>query len=126
MSAEIKDVEIRVATADDIRLFYPAGPPRTSYSWIASYKGTPACLAGLIIEKGGCIAYSEIKHGIDAPKLTIWKTAVALMQHIRALDLPMYAACETYDKMAQAFVERLGFKRERNFQGMELFKCQRS
>lgn len=121
MVGKIKDVEIRPATAEDIRLFYPDGPPRTSYSWIALYKGLPACLAGLIVERGGCIAYSEVKPDIAAPKLTVWRTAHALLAHICALKLPMYAACEFHDKMAQAFVMRLGFKHERKFQGSELF-----
>ena len=120
----VKDVEIRQATAEDIKLFYPDGPPRTAYSWIAFYKGEPACLCGLILERGGCVAYSEIKPGIKAPKVTIWKAAKKLFALIEQLKLPMYAGCEIYDMKAQAFVERLGFKYERTFQGMELYKCQ--
>lgn len=107
-----------------MRHFYPKGSPRTAYSWVAFYKGAPACLAGLIVEKGGCIAFSEIKEGIKAPKITIWRTARALMERIKGLNLPMYAACDFNDKMAHEFVKRLGFSRERNFQGSELFKWQ--
>lgn len=120
----VKDVEIRQATADDIRLFYPNGAPRTVYAWIAFYKGVPACLAGLVVERGGCVAFSEVKPGIDAPKRTIWLAAKMLLEHIKALKLPMYAGCEISDKMAQKFVTRLGFKREREHQGMELFVWQ--
>lgn len=122
MTDRIKDVEIKMATAEDIKLFYPGGPPRTSYSWVAFYKGSPACLAGLVLDRGGYIAYSEMKKN-GASKLTIWRTAKALLARIKALRLPMYAACEMSDKMAQAFVARLGFDHEREFQGLELFKC---
>ena len=125
VKTEIKDVEIRQATADDIRLFYPEGPPRTSYSWIAYYKGIPACLAGLIIERGGCIAFSEIKPDINAPKTTIWRAAKQLYDKIVQLNLPMYAMCELNDIMAQKFVTRLGFKHQREFRGMELFVWQK-
>lgn len=124
MSAKIKDVEIRQATAQDIRDFYSFDCPRTSYVWVALYKGIPACIAGLTIGRGGCVAFSEVKAGIDAPKRTIWLTAVALMEHIRSLKLPMYAACEFHDKMAQKFVRKLGFIRQRNLQGAELFVWQ--
>lgn len=124
MTDKIKDVEIRVATADDARLFYPDGCPRSCYGWIASYKGEPACFAGLIIERGGCVAFSEIKPGITAPRMTIWRTALVLLEHIKALNLPMYAGCDLQDKMAHKFVQMLGFIRQREFQEMELFLWQ--
>lgn len=122
MERKIKDVEIKMATAQDIREFYPDGPPRTSYSWLALYKGMPACLAGILVEKGGCIAYSNLKPGIVAPKVTIWRTAVALLEKIKGVGLPMYAGCQFHDKMAQAFLKRLGFVYERTYYGVELFK----
>lgn len=125
MTGNIKDVEIRAATAQDMLLFYPEGSPRTTYSWVAYYRGIPACLAGLIVERGGCIAYSEIREGIKSPKITIWRTAKALLSHIKALGLPMYAACDLVDISAQAFVKRLGFSSEREYQGMELFTWQK-
>jgi hypothetical protein len=125
MKNSIKDVQIRKASAEDIRIFYPAGSPRTSYAWIAFYKGIPACLAGLIVEKGGCIAFSEIKPGIDAPKMKVWRAARILMAHIESLGLPMFAACEPTDKSARRFVERLGFAYKKNYQGKELFIWQK-
>ena len=117
MLADIKDVEIRPATAADLREFYGVDSPRTSYSWIATYKGIPACVAGLVIEQGGCIAYSHMKP-VGAPKMTIWRTARALLAHIEGLGLPMVAQC---DDAAGAFLTRLGFKRWHNLQGTEIF-----
>lgn len=124
MKGSIKDVTIKQATAEDIRFFYPDGAPHTSYSWIASYRGQPACLAGLIVSRHGCCAFSEVLPGIDAPKRTIWLTAMALLENIKALGLPMYAACELHDKMAQKFVSRLGFTHYRSHREGELFTWQ--
>ncbi len=121
MSDKIKDVEIRQATAEDIKLFYPNGSPRTVYAWLALYKGVPACLAGLIIDRrASCVAFSEVKE-VDASKLTRWRTAQVLFAHIRALNMPMFAACEASDKNAQRFVERLGFKRYCPYKGAEIY-----
>lgn len=125
MTDNIKNVTIRRASAEDIRYFYPDGAPRTSHAWLALYKNQPACLAGLTVERGGCVAYSEILPGIVAPKATIWRTARALMEHIKSLNLPMYAACDPVNISAQKFVERLGFKHERLFQDMELYVWQK-
>ncbi len=122
MINNIKDVEIRQATADDIKLFYPDGPPRTTYSWLALYKGKPACLAGLIMERGGCIAYSEMKD-CDAPKMTIWRTARALLDLIKSVGVPMYAACDPENLRTNQFVERLGFEYKRPYHGTRLYLC---
>lgn len=120
LNSKIKDVVIRQATAEDMKLFFPDGSPRTSYSWLATYKGEPACLAGLILERGGCIAYSEMRE-VNAPKQTIWRTARALLELIVALGLPMHAACDVGNERTQAFVQRLGFTKERKFNDSELF-----
>lgn len=121
MNDEIKDVEIRQATADDMRHFCPDGPPHSSYAWIAFYKGEPACLAGLTINRYGCCAFSDVKPGIKAPARTIFLTAKVLMEHIKALNIPMYATCDLRDKMAQKFVSRLGFKHQRTHHDLEVF-----
>ena len=121
MTNSIKDVEIRQASAADIKLFYPDGPPRTTYSWVALYKGIPSCLAGLIVERGGCIAYMELKPG-NYPNVTMGRTALALMKHIENIGLPMFAMCDPANEKAQAFVTHLGFNRQRAYEGVELFK----
>lgn len=120
MTNDIKDVEIRAATLEDIKLFYPDGPPRTTYSWLATYKGKPACLAGLIVERGGCIAYSEMKDG-DYPKKAIVRTAHALMQHIRSVGVPILAACKPDHESSNKFVKKLGFNYKHIHDGKRLY-----
>jgi len=121
VSGKIKDVEIRKATIEDIRVFYPDGPPRTGYFWVALYKGEVACLAGLMQTRYGCMAFSDVKPGINAPKRTIWETAKALLEHIKSLNLPMYTCCYLSHNMANKFVNRLGFNHLREYQGKELY-----
>lgn len=123
MTDKIKDVEIRRASREDIKLFYPNGF-RTCYAWIAFYKGKPGCLAGVIVERGGYIAFSDVAKDIQAPKITIWRTARVLFDHIKSLKLPLYAACEFSDNMAQEFLKRLGFRYIMPYQQTELFKWQ--
>lgn len=121
MSNKIKDVEIYQATADDIRTFFPNGAPRTAYSWVATYKGKPACLAGITLEKGGTLVFTEILPDIGAPKMTVWRTAKALLECIRSVGLPMYTACQESNLDAQAFVQRLGFTHKYPARGLEYY-----
>ena len=125
MCNEIKNVEIKRADAEDIKLFYPDGSPKSCYAWVASYKGKAACLAGVILQKrGGFIVFSDMKE-TDAPKLTIWRTARLLMEYITALNLPMVVGCEIVNKRSQKLFRKLGFKHSRTSNGMEWFLCPR-
>lgn len=119
----IKDVEIRRANAEDIKAFYPAGSPRTCYVWVAHYKGVPACLAGVTVERGGHVAFCDIKQN-DAPKMTVWRTAKVLFNHMKSLGLPMMAIyCDPeLQRMGQEFVKRLGFRYVTTRNGAEIYK----
>lgn len=116
----MQDVEIRVATAADVREFYPDGPPRTVHAWLASYKGKPACLAGVILDRNGAVAFSDLKSGIIAPKITIWKTAVTLLKLIQGLQLPVITGVEG---KRSKFLERLGFEPTRRNGPWQMYKC---
>jgi len=121
----IKDVEIVKATAENIRYFYPDGCPRTCYGWIAYYKGQPACFAGVTVERGGYVAFCDLKPDINAPKQTIWRAAKIMFENMRSLNLPMMAIyCEPHkQRQGQKFVERLGFRYSHTYDGMEIYKC---
>jgi hypothetical protein len=120
----IKDVEIRRATADDIRLFYPEGSPLTCYAWIALYKGQPACLAGVTLQKRAmCVAFCDMKPDINAPKITIWRAAKVMFGEMKKLGLPMVAVYCEPSPAGQAFVKRLGFEYLYTRDGQEVFKC---
>jgi hypothetical protein len=118
----IRDVEIKPATAQSIREFYPDGAPQSCYGWIATYKGKAACFAGFTVSRGGYMAFCDIKQN-DAPKLTIWRTARAMFEKMKAMGVPMMAIyCDPENqKRGQAFVRRLGFKYIGMCNGAEIF-----
>ena len=115
----IQDVEIRQATLDDIKLFYAEGPPFTVQAWLASYKGQPACLAGVIIRRGMMTPFCDIKPN-DAPKMTIWRTAKELFRLIKSLNLPLITGTEN---CKSKFLESLGFRHIGQNNGWEMYKC---
>lgn len=119
----IKDVEIRVATPSDVRVFYPAGSPRSAYAWIVFYKGKPACLAGVTLERGGAVAFCDIKTGIEAPKMTIWRVSKEIYSRMKHLNLPMITAADPCQAGACEFLKRLGFIPAGWQQGMEILSC---
>jgi len=120
MDREIKDVEIKKATAEDIKFFYPEGSPRTCYAWIAFYRGMPACLAGVIMETGQYpVPFSDVLPN-KAPKMTVYRTAIALFELIKSLKLPLFTGTEG---CKSKFLESLGFVYIGERQGWEMYQC---
>lgn len=115
----IKDVQIRKADAEDIRLFFPEGSPYTIYAWIAFYKGEAACLAGVIMKRGQAIPFADVKPN-TASKRTTWMAAKELLEQIKTLELPLVTATEC---ARSPFLEKLGFKHLGHNQGWEMYKC---
>jgi hypothetical protein len=115
----IKDVDIKKATDEDIRIFYPDGSPFTIQAWVASYKGTPTCLAGVIYEKTRFVPFSDVIPN-DAPKMTVWRTVLELWGLIKGLELPLTTGVQC---KKSEFLERLGFKHIGSAQGWEMYKC---
>lgn len=112
----IKDVEIRHATAEDIKIFYPEGSPHSVQAWVALYKGRIDCLAGVIIKRGSLIPFCDVRK-TEASQITIWKTAKVLFEHIKSLNLPLITATQGRSK----FLEKLGFKHNGTHQGWETY-----
>lgn len=116
----IENVEIRQASAEDIKLFYPNGSPYTVQAWLALYKGEPACLAGIIIQRGQIVPFSDVKPDIDAPKMTVYRTAKELFRLIKSLNLTLTTGTEG---CRSKFLEKLGFKHIGPLNGWEMYKC---
>jgi len=120
----IKDVEIRQATAEDIKTFYPDGSPRTCYAWVALYRGLPVCIAGLIIQRTGAIIFSDmLPHG--APKRTAWLVIRELYARIVALGIPFYTAIECDNERSRRLFKHLGMVYLRTVSGEEVYTCPR-
>ena len=115
----IKDVEIRVATVDDIKLFYPDLTPPKVTAWVALYKGDVVCLSGVIHEESRNVPFSDVKPN-NAPKLTVWRTVLALWGLIKDLGLPLETGTEG---RCSPFLERLGFGHVATVDGWEMYRC---
>ena len=103
------NVEIRRATADDITAFYGVPSRSSCLAWIALWKGQPACLAGISFEGFGMVGFSMMKEGIDAPPITIWRTAKIMLGFIKEKGFPLFAKANDCKHNSAKFLESLGF-----------------
>lgn len=116
-------VEIRPATFADLQQFYDTNPGDTVRAVSVFADGELAAVAGVRIERGRLTAFSDIKEGITAPKITIWRTAKELMKHVTKTNAPLLAVCE--DERACRFLERLGWKHLKSDDCGEVYQWQR-
>lgn len=104
---------IRPATPADIIDFYGMELPVTVRAWAVDYKGETVCLAGVTIHRNmPALAFSELRDH-DAPPITVYRTAIKLMEKIKTLRMkviadpannPLAIACN-----APRFLRALGF-----------------
>ncbi len=66
--------------------------------------GEPVAIAGITLEEGKFIAFSDIKEGVKAPKMTVWRIARKLAKQIADLQLPAIAITDS-----GKFLESIGF-----------------
>lgn len=104
------DLEIKPSTAEDVAAFFPE-LTCTVRAWSCFYKGELACVAGVAITPSLMLAFMQIKQGVVAPKMTIWRGALVIWEKIKALGYPrLYAVADESLWTAPQFLERLGFK----------------
>lgn len=99
-------VGYRMATAEDIEAVTGQKSPYTCRAYAFFYDGVPVALGGYKIENGNFVVFSDIKKDVDAPKLTVYRCVLKVMEMVKAKKLPMYAVAENPD-----LCERIGFKR---------------
>jgi hypothetical protein len=101
-------LQIRPATAADVKGFYPAGLGSSVRAWVAEVDGEVRGIAGVLATGEYLLVFSDIKDAAGLPKLTIWRGTRALMEKITALNLPLIAVA---NDCSGPFLERLGFIR---------------
>lgn len=103
---------IRPATQADIEDFI--GPlDQTVRAWVVEYKGEKVALAGTVrISPFASLAFSHIRE-TDAPKITIYRTAVKLFEKIKTTGSVIIADPNENEPAiasgAPAFLKSLGF-----------------
>ncbi len=105
------EVIIRPLNMRDIKEFYPdKKPERAVRGWAAEYDGRLACIAGVTrVNPYDLLAFSDVMQGIQAPRLTVWRTAVKLFGNIKSLGLDVIADPNCNIGRAPEFLKRLGF-----------------
>ena len=103
------NVEIRQATAADIEGFYGIPTRSSCLAWVAFWKGKPACLAGIAFEDVVMVGFSMMKEDIDAPPITVWRTAKILLELIKSKGFPLFAKANERKHNSGKFLESLGF-----------------
>jgi len=98
-------VTYRIATKEDIEAFTGGGVPYTLKALAFFYDGKPAGIGGYKIENGNFVVFSDILKDVDAPKLTIYRCALKIMELIRAKGLPMYVVADN-----PSLCKRMGFE----------------
>lgn len=98
-------VEIRYTIATDFPSVCNRVNDKTVKAFTVLLDGNPVCIAGVTIEKDKFIAFSDVKEGLKAPKMTIWRTARRLAEKLRTLNLPAVAITKS-----GKFLESLGFE----------------
>ena len=105
------DVEIRNLTRADVLAFYGRDLRSTVRGWSVWQNNELAAICGVTMGPGVMVAFSDIKPDIVAPKVTVWRTALRIMEKIKALDIStVYAVASPKLPGAPAFLARLGFK----------------
>jgi hypothetical protein len=105
------DIEIRPATMGDLVTFYGRLPEKTVRAVAVLKEGEIACVAGVTIERGIVTAFSDVREGVTAPKITVWRVAKKIADYIRSLNLPVMAVSDPRLPCSDKFLESLGFTR---------------
>lgn len=98
-------IEIRPTIAEDFPAVCSRVNEKTVKAFTVVRDGEPVCIAGITIEPDGFTAFSDMKEGVTAPKMTIWKTAKLLADQLRELRLPALAQTDN-----GKFLESLGLE----------------
>lgn len=103
------DVIIRRATKEDLEAFYGRENRPSCKAWIAFWKGEAACVAGIALERIGPVAFSDVKPGINAPTITIWRTAKVMLEEMRKREVPLIVGVNKCVPNSYRFLKSLGF-----------------
>lgn len=101
-------LDITPATRADLAEFYGSIPARSVRAVAVRYKGEIKAVAGVTLEKGWGIAFSDIKPH-DAPKLTVWRATKEAVKIIARTKVPVVAIPSPNHPNAARYLERLGF-----------------
>jgi hypothetical protein len=103
-------VEIRPATAEDIRVLYGHSPRKTMRAYTAVYDGRPVAVAGLYYYPDQVVAFSCINPEYAHLKAGLARGALKVLRLLKDMNKPVIAVAEPGIPTAPEFLERCGFE----------------
>lgn len=103
-----REIVIRPVTRADMEKFYGTHP-RTVRAVAVELDGEVVCIAGVAIEKGRIEAFSDLREGVDVPKITVYRYAHQIMRWIMDLQLPVMVTQNPERSNSHRFLVSMGF-----------------
>ena len=103
------NIEIRPANAADLLSFYGKPSAKTVRAFCISKNGEVGAIAGITISPEIITFFSDMKDGVEVPKMTVWRVSKEIVRRVRKMNLPIYAIENCNKPTAKRFLERLGF-----------------
>jgi hypothetical protein len=103
-------VEIRPATAEDIKAVYGSLPRKTMRAYAAVVDGQSVAVAGVYYYPDQVVAFSKILPEYAHLKAGLGRGAVKVLKMLRDINKPILAVAEPDIPTAPDFLERCGFE----------------
>lgn len=100
---------IRKAHRDDLVSFLGYTPRNASRAWVVVYRDEVVCLAGVEFQPFAAVLFSEIKEGLDVPKISIWRATKDIMKLVKGLNRSVIAICRDEYLNSEKMLRMFGF-----------------
>ncbi len=120
-------LEVKPATADDIKSFYKIETIPCSVRALAFfYDGALSGLGGVRFEHGMFIVFSDILENVQAPRATILRCGFMVLEMARSMNIPLIAHRNKDLPNADRFLSVLGFEHYMTTEDGDFYICQDS
>lgn len=99
------NVELKPITVDEYILFFKEEPKRTIRGYSFFLNGHIVAVFGALLDKDGTMLFSDVKEGLNAPAILVWRWAKRALFLINDMRQPLYAT----SKNSGRFLSSLGF-----------------
>lgn len=99
------NVELKPITLEQYEMFFKQKPHRTIRGYSFFLDGEIVAVFGALLDQGSTMLFSDVKEGLNAPAITIWRWSKRALKLIDDMGQPLYAT----SKNAEKFLLSLGF-----------------
>lgn len=99
------NVELKPITVADYVSFFKEQPKRTIRGYSFFLDGEMVAVFGALLGRGATMLFSDVKQGLEASPIIIWRWAKRALELIDDMRQPLYATSQDSEK----FLYSLGF-----------------